>query len=118
EEPAAEPTKATITLNSVPTGARVTSAHHAYGSTPLTIKLRTGSVYALTFASDGYRPITKRINVPSEEDQEITVTLKKAPPPPPPPPAKTLQAAPPPPPPPPAQKPAEGSWWQRMFKRK
>jgi len=111
--------KATITLNSVPPGARVTSAHHAFGTTPVVVHLRAGSVYSLTFAYDGYRPLTKRINVATDEDQEVTVTLRKAPPPPPPPAAaRTPPAAPAPPgPAPAAAKPPENSWWQRMFKR-
>jgi hypothetical protein len=113
--------KAAITLNSVPPGARVTSVHHAFGTTPVVVHLRAGSVYSLTFAYDGYRPLTKRINVATDEDQEVTVTLRKAPPPPPPPAAaKTPAAAPAPPgpgPPPPPGKSPENSWWQRMFKR-
>jgi hypothetical protein len=112
--------KATIALNSVPPGARVTSAHHAFGTTPVVVHLRAGSVYSLTFAYDGYRPLTKRINVATDEDQEVTVTLRKAPPPSPSPPAaaaKTPPAAPALPGPPPAAKPPDNSWWQRMFKR-
>ncbi|HEY4183585.1 MAG TPA: protein kinase [Polyangia bacterium] len=107
--------KVNVTVQSTPTGARVTTAHHNYGTTPTVIHLRSGNVYALTFTHDGFRPFTRRVEVTTDPEQQIDVTLRKAAAPAP------VKAAPepapaPPPPPPPPPKP-DKSWWQKMFKR-
>jgi len=110
--------KVMVMVKSVPPGARVTTAHHDYGNTPVAIRLRAGNTYALTLKADGYKAIKQRIEVTTEPDQEVTVTLKKgsgateaAPA------AAAAPATPTPPSPPKPQGQGEGpSWWQKMFK--
>ena len=109
-----------VLVKSVPPGARVTTAHHDYGNTPVSIRLRPGNTYALILKADGYKPTKQRIEVTTEPDQEVTVTLKKGA-------GSTAEGpasgpasgpAPAAPPPAPAR-PKEGegpSWWQKMFK--
>ena len=86
----------------------------------MSIRLRPGNTYALILKADGYKPTKQRVEVTTEPDQEVMVTLKKgagptaAGPAPGPAPA-SVPAAPPPTP----AKPKEGegpSWWQKMFK--
>ncbi len=107
--------RVTVKVKSVPPGAQVKTAHHDYGTTPTSIRLRAGNGYALTFTHEGFRPLSKHVEITAEPDQEISVTLKKAPPAPPP--RPVAAPAPPPPRPAPPPKPANGSWWQKMFKR-
>ena len=112
---AGEPkTKVSVSIDSVPSGARLTTAHHDYGTTPARIHLRAGNTYALTFKLDGYRSVTKHIDVTDEASQEVIVTLRKsgAAPVKEVPVAATAPALPPPPPPKPGK-----SWWQKMFSR-
>jgi hypothetical protein len=113
-----------VLVKSVPPGARVTTAHHDYGNTPVSIRLRAGNTYALILKADGYKPTKQRIEVTTEPDQEVTVTLKKG--------SGTIAAGPAPPPaaggapapplpPSPSNKPqgkegGDPSWWQKMFK--
>ena len=114
--------KVSVSVTSVPPGAQLTTAHHSYGTTPARIHLRAGNGYALTFKLDGYRTLTKHVDITDEPEQEVSVTLRRtgggsAPPKetPAPAPAPAL-AAPPPPPPKPRPKP-DKSWWQKMFSR-
>jgi hypothetical protein len=111
--------KVMVLIKSVPSGARVTTAHHDYGTTPVSIRLRAGNAYAFFLKSDGYLQTKQRLEVTTEPEQEVTVTLKKGPgsapeavP------AAASPSTPPASAPPPAAKPADGSWWQKMFKKR
>jgi len=115
--------KVMVLVKSLPPGARVTTAHHDYGTTPVSIRLRAGNTYALILKADGYKATKQRIEVTTEPDQEVTVTLKKgsgttAAEPAAAPAAGALPSTPPPPSPSkPQGKEGEGpSWWQKMFK--
>lgn len=115
--------KVMVLIKSVPPGARVTTAHHDYGTTPVSIRLRAGNAYAFFLKYDGYRVTKQRLEVTAEPDQEVTVTLKKGPGLPSEVAAPAAAAAPPvtgpaAPAAPPAAKPADGSWWQKMFKKR
>lgn len=112
--------KVMVLVKSVPPGARVTTAHHDYGTTPVSIRLKTGTTYALTLKLDGFKPAKQRLVVTDDPEQEVTVTLKKGT-------GSTTGASPvatpapvpaaPPAPTPPKPKEGEGpSWWQKMFK--
>jgi len=111
-------TKVTVSITTVPPGARLTTAHHDYGTTPARIHLRAGNAYALTFKLDGYKPVTKHVEVTDEPEQEVVVTLRKigGPPAREAPVAAPAPAPPPPSPPPPPPKPGK-SWWQKAFSR-
>jgi hypothetical protein len=108
--PEAQPRMA-ILFKTSPPGAEVTSPRHSFGPTPVSIRLRIGARYALTFSHDGFRSVTKRIVVGPGSDPEVTVTLKRLP-------ATTKSAAPAPVIPPASPtRPGKGNWWQRMFGR-
>jgi len=108
--PEAQPRMA-ILFKTSPPGAEVTSPRHSFGPTPVSIRLRIGARYALTFSHDGFRPVTKRIVVGPGSEPEVTVTLKRLP-------AATKSGAVAPAIPPAAPpRPAKGNWWQRMFGR-
>jgi hypothetical protein len=114
-----------VLIKSIPPGARVTTAHHDYGTTPLSIRLKAGNAYAFFLNYDGYRTTKQHLDVTAEPDQEVTVTLKKgsgAP-------AEVAASAatatapsPSAPPTPAAASPTgkgpDGSWWQKMFKKR
>jgi hypothetical protein len=109
--PEAQPRMA-ILFKTSPPGAEVTSPRHSFGPTPVSIRLRIGARYALTFSHDGFRSVTKRIVVGPGSDPEVTVTLKRLPPST----TKPGTVAPAVAPAAPAR-PAKGNWWQRMFGR-
>ena len=111
-------TKVTVSITTVPPGARLTTAHHDYGTTPTRIHFRAGNAYALTFKLDGYKPVTKHIDVTDEPEQEVVVTLRKSAASP----AREAPAtagvpAPAPASPPPAPPKPGKSWWQKAFSR-
>ena len=112
---APEPQIVPVLVKSIPAGATVGTPHHTFGDTPITVRLRAGKTYAFSFSREGYKSLTKSVRVTDEADQEIAVTLKKAAAPPPKPAPPEPKAAPPPPP--PSPKPAEKTWFQRMFGR-
>jgi hypothetical protein len=101
-----------ILFKTAPPGAEVTSPRHSFGPTPVSIRLRIGARYALTFSHDGFRSVTKRIVVGPGSDPEVTVTLKRLPAT-----TKSAAAAPAIPPTTAPARPAKGNWWQRMFGR-
>jgi serine/threonine protein kinase len=70
-----------VVIKSDPEGTSVTTGRHGFGTTPLTLKLRPGNSYELTFTKAGYTPVTRRYRFDSAEPQTLRVTLKKAPPP-------------------------------------
>ena len=107
EEKAAARTKrqtVAVTIKSDPQGSRVTTGRHVFGTTPLTLKLRPGNTYDLTFTKPGYNPINRKVHLEKDEPQTVRVTLKKLPEPPP-------KPAPPPKGPPPPPK--KSSWFGR-----
>jgi eukaryotic-like serine/threonine-protein kinase len=87
-----------VVVKTDPDGTRVSVGKRVLGTTPLTLKLRPGNSYDLTFTKPGYAPLSRKYRFDSEEPQTLRVTLKKSAPEPhkPTPPAP---AAPPPPPP-------------------
>ena len=93
-----------VALKSDPGGSSVSSRHHAFGSTPVSVKLRTGNSYELTFTKAGYLPHTKVYRIASTT-RTIHVALKRAP-------AARAAAAEATSPPEPKK-----SWWQRHFSR-
>jgi hypothetical protein len=109
--PEAQPRMA-ILFKTSPPGAEVTSPRHSFGPTPVSIRLRIGARYALTFSHDGFRSVTKRIVVGPGSDQEVTVNLKRLPAT-----ARSAAAAAPAIPPAAPSRPAKGNWWQHMFGR-
>lgn len=119
-EPSAQGQKVMVLIKSVPSGARVTTAHHDYGTTPLSIRLRAGNAYAFFLKYDGYPQTKQRLEVTTEPEQEVTVALKKGPGSPPEVTAPAAASSPTPPAsgPGPAVKPTDGSWWQKMFKKR
>jgi hypothetical protein len=69
-----------VAIKSDPEGSHVTTGHHSFGTTPLTLKLRPGNSYEFTFTKAGYTPLTRRYRFDDEEPQTLRVALKKAPP--------------------------------------
>jgi hypothetical protein len=85
-----------VTIKSDPQGSRVATGRHVFGTTPLTLKLRPGNTYELTFTKPGYNPISRKVRLEKDEPQSVRVTLKKLPEPPPKP-APQPKGPPPPP---------------------
>ncbi len=103
----AKPSPVPVVIKTEPEGSHVATGRHAFGTTPLTLKLRPGNSYDFTFTKAGYTPVTRHYRFEGEEPQTLRVTLKKAPPPP--------KPAPPPPAakPAPAPKPVKQGWFGR-----
>jgi hypothetical protein len=68
-----------VLIKSDPTGTRVSTGRHVFGTTPLTLKLRPGNSYELTFNKAGYAPLSRRYHFDEREPQTLRVTLKKTP---------------------------------------
>jgi serine/threonine-protein kinase len=96
-----------ISIKSDPEGSKVSTRDHSFGATPLSLKLRPGNSYELTFAKPGYVADTKVYRV-SSQTRTIKVSLKRA-----------RAAAPPTPAAGPSPPPAESkkSWWKLHFAR-
>jgi len=91
-----------VTIKSDPEGSSVGTGKHTFGKTPLTLKLRPGNSYELTFTKAGYTTLSRKFRFDGEEPQSLRVTLKKVPEPPHkagPPPAPPVVRGPPPVPP-------------------
>jgi hypothetical protein len=103
--------KATVLLSSSPPGAQVATGRRSLGTTPVSVKMKVGRMYSLTFTRDGYRPVTKQFRVTEFPDQQVSAVLRR----------EVLAQKPllePPigqPPPPPPKPPR--NWFQRMFGR-
>jgi hypothetical protein len=91
-------TQVPVMIKTDPEGSHVATGHHAFGTTPLTLKLRPGNSYDFTFTKAGYVAITRRYRFDGAESQTFRVTLKKALPPPKPAAAPPPAAKPAPPP--------------------
>jgi serine/threonine-protein kinase len=90
-----------VLVKTDPEGSRVATGRHVFGTTPITLKLRPGNSYDLTFTRAGYAPLSRRYHFDANAPQTLHVTLKKLPEP-----HKVAttpapKPAPPPPPPPP-----------------
>jgi hypothetical protein len=94
-----------VAIKSDPDGAKVTTRHHAYGTTPVSVMLRPGHRYVLTLTKPGYAPATTRYYVEPVDTQTVQVSLKKANEP-----KKAAAATPPSGQPPPKN--AKANWWK------
>jgi hypothetical protein len=74
-----KPPQFPVLIKSDPVGTRVSTGRHVFGTTPLTLKLRPGNSYELTFNKAGYAPLSRRYRFDEREPQTLRVTLKKAP---------------------------------------
>jgi hypothetical protein len=74
--------KVSVLIKSDPEGTRVTAGKRVFGTTPVTVKLRPGNSYELTFTKIGYVTLSRRYKADGEAPQMLRVTLKKAPEPP------------------------------------
>ena len=66
-----------VAIKSEPDGAKVSTRHHAYGTTPVSVKLRPGHQYLLTLTKPGYAPTTTHYLVEPVDSQTVQVSLKK-----------------------------------------
>jgi eukaryotic-like serine/threonine-protein kinase len=88
-----------VVIKSDPEGSRVSTGHHQFGTTPLTLRLRPGNAYDLTFTRAGYAALTRHYKFDGHGPQVFRVSLKKLPEP-----HKATAAVAPPKPAPPAPK--------------
>jgi hypothetical protein len=93
-----------VHIKSDPEGTKVSTGKHVFGSTPITIRMRPGNSYELTFAKAGYTTLSRRYRFDADTPQTLRVSLKKLPEPP-------KKPTPPPPPPPAGPPPAKKSSW-------
>jgi serine/threonine protein kinase len=68
-----------VVIKSDPEGSHVSTGRHAFGTTPLTLKLRPGNSYDLTFTRAGYTTVTRHYKFDGHGPQILHVSLKKAP---------------------------------------
>ena len=102
---AKKPAPLSVAVKTIPEGTTVSTRHHSFGATPLSLKLRPGKSYELTFTKTGYVSNTKVYRV-SSGTRSIKVSLKRAPvvhPP-----AATAEEKPPE---------SKKSWWKLHFSR-
>jgi eukaryotic-like serine/threonine-protein kinase len=68
-----------VVIKSDPEGSHVATGHHQFGTTPLTLKLRPGNSYDLTFTRAGYAPVTRHYKPDEQGPHTFRVSLKKLP---------------------------------------
>ena len=68
-----------MVIKSDPEGSHVATGRHQFGTTPLTLKLRPGNSYDLTFSRAGYAPVTRHYKPDGHGPQTLRVSLKKLP---------------------------------------
>jgi eukaryotic-like serine/threonine-protein kinase len=68
-----------VVIKSDPAGSRVATGRHVFGTTPLTLKLRPGNSYDLTFTRAGYTTVTRHYKFDAHGPQVLRVSLKKVP---------------------------------------
>jgi len=68
-----------VVIKSDPEGSHVATGHHQFGTTPLTLKLRPGNSYDLTFSRAGYLAVTRHYRFEGHGPQTLRVSLKKVP---------------------------------------
>ncbi len=66
-----------VLIKSDPEGSHVAHGHQAFGTTPVTLKLRPGSSYDLTFTKSGYAPLLRHYRFDGHGPQTLRVSLKK-----------------------------------------
>jgi len=68
-----------VVIKSDPEGSHVATGRHQFGTTPLTLKLRPGNSYELTFTRSGYAAVTRHYKPDGQGPQTFRVSLKKLP---------------------------------------
>ncbi|HEX3901851.1 MAG TPA: serine/threonine-protein kinase [Polyangia bacterium] len=68
-----------VVIKSDPEGSHVATGRHLFGTTPLTLKLRPGNSYDLTFTRPGYATVTRHYKFDGHGPQILRVSLKKIP---------------------------------------
>ncbi|HEY4394702.1 MAG TPA: serine/threonine-protein kinase [Polyangia bacterium] len=68
-----------VVIKSDPEGSHVATGRHLFGTTPLTLKLRPGNSYDLTFTRAGYTTLTRHYKFDGHGPQVLRVSLKKVP---------------------------------------
>jgi eukaryotic-like serine/threonine-protein kinase len=94
-----------VHIKTDPDGTKVSAGKHVFGSTPITVRMRPGNSYELTFTKAGYTTLSRRYRFDDDAPQTLRVSLKKLPEPP-----KKPAPAPPPAGPP---APKKSSWFGR-----
>jgi serine/threonine-protein kinase len=74
-----KPPQVPVVIKSDPEGSHVATGRHQFGTTPLTLKLRPGNSYELTFTRAGYAPVTRHYKPEGQGAQTLRVSLKKIP---------------------------------------
>jgi serine/threonine protein kinase len=74
-----KPPQYPVLIKSDPEGSRVSTGKHSFGTTPLTLKLRPGNSYDLTFSKASYEPLERRYRFDGHGPQLLRVSLKKLP---------------------------------------
>jgi eukaryotic-like serine/threonine-protein kinase len=74
-----KPPQVPVLIKSDPEGSHVATGPKVFGTTPLTLKLRPGNFYDLTFTKTGYAPVSRHYHFEGHGPQTLRVSLKKAP---------------------------------------
>ncbi len=74
-----KPPQVPVLIKSDPEGSHVATGPKVFGTTPLTLKLRPGNSYDLTFTKAGYAPVLRHYHFDAHGPQTLRVSLKKAP---------------------------------------
>jgi serine/threonine protein kinase len=74
-----KPGQLPVVIKSDPEGSHVATGRHLFGTTPLTLKLRPGNSYDLTFTRAGYATVTRHYKFDGHGPQILRVSLKKVP---------------------------------------
>jgi formylglycine-generating enzyme required for sulfatase activity len=70
-----EPNDGTLLLDSQPQGATVSIGGSFHGSTPVEVRLASGTPHKLTLSRPGYSVATKTISLEPDEEQQLQVDL-------------------------------------------
>jgi eukaryotic-like serine/threonine-protein kinase len=68
-----------LLVKSDPEGSHLANGHQSFGTTPVTLRLRPGSSYDLTFTKPGYASLVRHYRFDGHGPQILRVSLKKAP---------------------------------------
>jgi len=74
-----KPQPIAVLVKSDPEGSHVANGHQSFGTTPVTLRLRPGSSYDLTFTKTGYAPLLRHYRFDGHGPQLLRVSLKRAP---------------------------------------
>jgi hypothetical protein len=72
-----KPPQFPVVIKSDPEGSRVATGRHVFGKTPLTLRLRPGNSYELTFTRAGYAPVSRHFRFDDYAPQTLRITLTK-----------------------------------------